>query len=775
MADLAKIKRNVAKMASLGAPEADIDGYIASEGVTIEDVRNYGKPQLSPMTDEQRTQAAKMAEDIRPKKESVALGALSGFGEGSKLFGENVINGLTAGLYGLANRKLGGDFRQRNANAGANKVVNIAGDILGSIGGAGTAAYNLAGRAGLKGITRLAGAGALEGGIRGGTEGDTLGEATKDAFIGSTVGGVSGGALGAVGKAVKRLVPSLNVIGKKSGLENALDDIETLRAINRGSRASDEVAQGVLNRAQGVKGSLNDEMTQALEKARGRELNIQNAIDTQQERLGKYVKQNENMELFTKDPLKAQIEAEPFVENLKKNLTKTAKRDYSLYQGAGSSGNGLGYSELNQKSVNALNAEADGLASAKDIAKELSKDPRFKGVKESNIASVLKPSEWHHTGKDFAKTNYYDVENLLDSEFGKKNLDWLLKDIQQTNADRSFVKRLKDVGVDLGSSKKASIAYKSATGFDIPPMSKAEDKLKYAIDYFKKQYPNFVENIDFQNSPLLSNYTQGLTDFQVGSLNKALAEGASKSTTPLGTLGATHRGQEVLNDMIEASFDKTMIGTKRPTTDTRQLMALKERFNQILEPSGVKPYDVSYSKAQALRTNFEKGYNFKPSETKFESLGLEKARDKRAFLQGRLSKILDNVTDEQSISTLVKKDQNTLKKLMTPKKFSDLIKTANEIESAGRNLKNLETTANSALRRSSDAGRPLSELGESKGSIVGSALDRLFGGIYRRADANTAMHILSGQQIPQYSNTLNSFRYSAPSISALLSQKLIEE
>lgn len=41
MADLAKIKRNVAKMAAQNAPEADIDGYIASEGVTVDDVRNF--------------------------------------------------------------------------------------------------------------------------------------------------------------------------------------------------------------------------------------------------------------------------------------------------------------------------------------------------------------------------------------------------------------------------------------------------------------------------------------------------------------------------------------------------------------------------------------------------------------------------------------------------------------------------------------------------------------------------------------------------------------
>lgn len=41
MADLKRIKSNVAKMVSAGAPEEDIDGYIAAEGVTVEDVRNF--------------------------------------------------------------------------------------------------------------------------------------------------------------------------------------------------------------------------------------------------------------------------------------------------------------------------------------------------------------------------------------------------------------------------------------------------------------------------------------------------------------------------------------------------------------------------------------------------------------------------------------------------------------------------------------------------------------------------------------------------------------
>lgn len=40
-ANLARIKRNVAKMISMNAPKEDIDGYIVSEGVTIEDLNNF--------------------------------------------------------------------------------------------------------------------------------------------------------------------------------------------------------------------------------------------------------------------------------------------------------------------------------------------------------------------------------------------------------------------------------------------------------------------------------------------------------------------------------------------------------------------------------------------------------------------------------------------------------------------------------------------------------------------------------------------------------------
>lgn len=60
MADLARIKRNVASMASQGAPEEDIDGYITNEGVTLDDIKNF---KLKP---EEKSLFSIFTQDLKP-------------------------------------------------------------------------------------------------------------------------------------------------------------------------------------------------------------------------------------------------------------------------------------------------------------------------------------------------------------------------------------------------------------------------------------------------------------------------------------------------------------------------------------------------------------------------------------------------------------------------------------------------------------------------------------------------------------------------------------
>jgi hypothetical protein len=248
----------------------------------------------------------------------------------------------------------------------------------------------------------------------------------------------------------------------------------------------------------------------------------------------------------------------------------------------------------------------------------------------------------------------------------------------------------------------------------------------------------------------LKSFTQGLDEFQTGALNQAINKGATMSTSPKGSLGATHRAQEVLNDMIEASYDTSIIGQKKPTTETRELMGVKDRLKQILEPSGIKPYDVSYSKAQALKSAFEKGYNFKPSELKFENMGLATRRDKQAFLQGRMQKLLDNTLSDggTNLATVIKKDENTLKKLMSKDKFDNLMNTADKIETQFKRLKSLEGQANRRLVKDTTTGSSINrENFESRGAMLGRLSDMIGGAINRGRNIDIAKQYLNSDEL----------------------------
>jgi len=120
MADLARIKRNVAKMAGMDAPESDIDGYIASEGVTIDDVRNF------------REQPAVRIPDAQPTPEA-----------------PGVMDWLSQSNLVQSQRKRGADLADivqdpNKQNAGS-RILQTAGNVAGTVGDlAGAATSNVA-------------------------------------------------------------------------------------------------------------------------------------------------------------------------------------------------------------------------------------------------------------------------------------------------------------------------------------------------------------------------------------------------------------------------------------------------------------------------------------------------------------------------------------------------------------------------------------------------------------------------------------------------------
>ena len=65
------------------------------------------------------------------------------------------------------------------------------------------------------------------------------------------------------------------------------------------------------------------------------------------------------------------------------------------------------------KSNNAIQAEQNGLRTASNLAKYLSKKyKKYKGCTAKDISDNIHPEEWHHSSSWFNKVNYYDILSL---------------------------------------------------------------------------------------------------------------------------------------------------------------------------------------------------------------------------------------------------------------------------------------------------------------------------------------------------------------------------
>lgn len=259
-----------------------------------------------------------------------------------------------------------------------------------------------------------------------------------------------------------------------------------------------------------------------------------------------------------------------------------------------------------------------------------------------------------------------------------------------------------------------------------------------------ENYPIFrTEKV--KSAPSLESFENGLNNFQKKSLRQALQEGSEQSTSEIGTLGATHKAQEVLNDMIGDSYRITPFG-QEATTKTRDLMQLKRRFDQMLEPSGVKSLDASFSKAKALKDAFEKGYKFKPSDIKFENLGITSLRDKRAFLQGYLRKIQENVLSDggTNLADAVRKAENVLKEVLPDKKVASLMETAHRINREFGRVKKLSQLADTTLDKPLAVDRAASERWEGVGAFLGSLKDKASAKMWTNSNRLRALALLNG-------------------------------
>lgn len=772
MADLARIKNNVARMVSMGAPESDIDGYIASEGVTIEDVRNYNNIQINPLTEKQKA---------KPKDTDylgIVKAGLEGFGEGVEGGFNRAINTASFGAYDWLNRKFLGDqygkqqreLEQRAESAGVgglNTLANLLTDI--GAGGAttGNVAYNLAGKVGLKGLGQLIGAGALEGGAWGATGSDTLEQVATNVPVSAVTGGVVGGGLGAIGNALKRFSPELSSVGLKTGLENALTDNNTIKALKRGAM-NEDIANQLLSREAELKNTLNTRSADALEALTGQRFDVASAKQANRQAYKDYMIENSYKNIMPpKETSSSNVDnAEDFINNLKNRLKKSYGRDYSIYQG-GNSGAGKGYSQAYGKSVNAIEAEENGLATAKDIVRELKKDKRFTNITEKDIIRNLRPSEWHHTGKNFKETNYYDVEDLLEYEFGKSKLEYLLLDANESKLKKNLINSLKEKGYSFSSAKNAAEAYKKEFKEELLPLNKKDIK-DWVVNEFYNKYKN-----DIIEKKSLDELLNPSTEFQKESLSKALSEANKMTNAKEGTLAHTNEVKKALNYMIDSSMTQGSNMQMKPNAKTEQLMDLKSKLDDLLrQNSEIKNLDTEYSRLAKLDDAYQKGFNANPRS----KVNLANDEQKTAFLKGASDNILSDVKTDNDLSRAIMNKQNILNKAMGKKEYQELMSKASDTSSQYDKLRSILNRARVTTGRYNDLVSPdkMRELSDAKYSAPLYALGKLINSVYGNTNRKVAQRIIDGLPIDEQSLLLEILARENPAVTgSFINQEIL--
>lgn len=255
MADIARIKGNVRKMVAQNAPEADIDAYIASEGVTLDQVRSAGRghnvPEFKPVGVDNYNPETGMVETKHGKAGSAFLGAMDGLSFGFADEGAGALDALISGQpysRGVQNiRNMMDDAKAQNpVSYGAGQVVGSVAPVV----AAGPATLTAGAIRQGAGLGRVALSSALDGAAIGAATGAGAGETTKDrlkqAILGGSIGGITGGAapvaMAGAGAVVSPFVSGITSrLRPQTYANRALGD-----TLQRSGQSADDVATSLL-------------------------------------------------------------------------------------------------------------------------------------------------------------------------------------------------------------------------------------------------------------------------------------------------------------------------------------------------------------------------------------------------------------------------------------------------------------------------------------------------------------------------------------------------
>jgi hypothetical protein len=816
---------------------------------TMKPWEKYTRQSLQPMTEEQRLSALDLAKQIRPQTDNT-FGDYLAQNVADAVYGaDRAISGATLGGYDWLKRKTGLGLNQddylamKKYNEGSALPAQVAGftsEVGGNIlGGGGAIAKGLMNK-GLTGLPLLMASGGLESAVYGATGSDTLGDLPKNVAISGSLGTVMPVAFKGIGAGVKKLaspfIPSMATKGLKGGLENVVENPDSIRLLNRGIKSSDDVANEVLLQSRPVARDINKQSANMIDEALTSRIDVPEAIRNANARYGKYMDEHGADQIYSMLSPEKQAKAnfDRWYEGSK--LFDSEGNPLKLYHGTRANFDAFDINKAGQSNGN-VSKIGFWLTPEEQIAKDFSegwyggetpkvlstyvnfKNPKvyknvdntkalkkvensMKDIKD-NMQKIIKDYSYGNMNQLRYYTNsddFYDIAKMRgysreEADAARqywnydKQLDDLLFEQRMLKANDSYDQLMNDLDeyskfiqhVDgVKDFKRGSHISDLAITNQDEAVSKLKEKLKKEgydsiiventnrdtqnVGRNVSQYiafePNQIKSVNnsgaWSNSPSLSDagwkpdpyigsLYDGLTPFQSNRLDNAIKTGFSKTNAKQGSLESMNKVKQEINEQIK----KAQV-TDKPS-EVLQLQDLKKKFDSSM-PEGLKAVDKGYEKAKRLESAFDRGTHYNPNNVEGADYISELSPlEKNAFTQGLFKRINNNSLANKNLAKTAMDYDNTLADVLSSDKYNELTRNLNKQSVMFDRLAGLGRKAESKLN-TPEAQRFFGrEQLESKGSLLGSALDLLDSNLRRRYYTNAGKNLLN----PNYNGELS--------------------
>ena len=597
------------------------------------------------------------------------------------------LSGATLGASDWALRKLGitdDDYlarREAEGLGGAVKAAGFGAELGGNMLGAGGALVKGLGKSGLKGLKLASTAGGIEGGITGGFNSDTLDQLPTNVVGGGAWSaalpvGISGLRTG-LKNIVRPFSSRLMTEGMQGGLSNVAGNPQAVKLLKQGIRGSDEVAEEYLNKVRPATRGINQETANMVDSSLTSRINVPETIAAERARYGDYMSKHGADEVFDFAPTRGQL---------------------ASYK-AQSSFNPNSYSKVQAENVLRDRAEKSGVEIGGDLGHFSKRPDRTETVR--TLSNTLEnPDIVYSKGDKGYVVKKYDTN-------GKPFFDFITKKDGKLwtkfPTDPSYLEnQIKNSAENVSLSGRVT-GVQPGLIHSLPPTTDNNIPLRGVV--VNSELPHFNTLYD------------GLTDFQAKSLKQAANTGFSKTNAKAGSLESMNKVKQELNEMISKAQT-----TDKPS-EVWQLQELKGKFDNAM-PAGLKDVDRGFARAKRLEDAFNRGAHYNPNNVSgADNIAALPSEEQNAFAQGLFKRINNNSLTGKNLAEDALKYENTLAQVLPINMYNPLMQGLNRQSSRFGRLSELGRAAENKLRAPEGTRLFGREQLESKGSMIGSAVD----------------------------------------------------